>query len=237
MNIQIMILKTQKQFILLGFTLVLFLQNNYAQTLVEGSFQTINASGAYEDYTIPTGTEGLSLILYLRGADGGKRDYSVGTVKGGQGALATARFPIGYGANELNPGGTIRFIVGVRGNNNGDNNSFRGGGGGGGTGVLYTTNPASTLVSVSISSASSRWILLGVAGGGGGASWKSTGALTYCSDPGSPGNNSQAGTSAGNNSGGTNGAGGDYNGSTDIDGGAGGGYLSKGDDVANSDSD
>ncbi|MEZ6084406.1 MAG: hypothetical protein R3E58_10820 [Phycisphaerae bacterium] len=147
-----------------------------AADLVVGSEQSIPFTGAYEEFTIPATNPPTYLQLTVFGGDGG--DAYAGQnlecfARGGQGGTAEAIFRVGYGFNELEPGGTIRFIVGGEGtideNDNGGSHGGGGGspvatsGGGGGSGVIYRAPGNSS------NACGADWIVLVAAGGGGGA--------------------------------------------------------------------
>jgi len=165
-----------------------------AADLAVGTETTIGYSGAYEEYTIPSGiATPAELRLYLKGGDGGKRVVpGLCKYKGGRGAKVFARFTVGTGAGELRPGGTIRFIVGNKGDKNRSNNIV-GAGGGGGTAVLYANSASPGCSPTTSGTLSSSWALLAVAGGGGGSflnpsalsgSTKDNGGQTSTPDPG-----------------------------------------------------
>jgi hypothetical protein len=180
----------------------------------DGSSHTINYSGSYVDYLIPEDVTYAQIKLTARGADGGKRLYGICKAKGGGGATAEGTFVISCDGNDLQPGGTIRFIVGQSGTSytGGLNN---GGGGGGGTGILYKAP------------GSDDWVILAVGGGGGGAFLDgvcidSDGRVASSTTSGSDGK----GNSNGN--GGDNGEGGNESNST-ASGGGGGAFGDGGD--------
>ncbi|MEM9835620.1 MAG: hypothetical protein AAF828_03910, partial [Bacteroidota bacterium] len=163
-------------------------------------------SGTYE-FLIPANLDTLiypQIRITLYGADGGRVRYegnfSNTKIKGGGGAEIAATFDLGLQYPKLHPGGTLRFIVGERGQNgiagaNGDAS----GGGGGGTAVLYLA-PGET----------DNWTILLVAGGGSGASADSNGQFGGFSS--SEGFKAKTNTAAGGggpngeNAGGTDGA-------------------------------
>ena len=122
----------------------------------------VNANGSYQDFRIPTTTSYKYIYLEARGADAGKRAPDFYTRGGGEGANMGATFPIGIAANQLAPGGIIRFVIGKAGQSNGDGSIMVGTGGGGGTGILYLPPGKSP-------DAGGDWKTLVVAGGGGGA--------------------------------------------------------------------
>ncbi|MEZ4941062.1 MAG: hypothetical protein R3D58_09345 [Saprospiraceae bacterium] len=152
---------------------------------VDGATYRINQDGAnYIDYIIPQPGANPYLTITARGGDGGRvyarssilDNMFIAKAHGGQGATAVATFKIGSGANELNPGGTLRVIIGRAGDSDylyyyGFHNS--GAGGGGGTGVVYLPGGAD-------GNTPSNWKILLVAGAGGGAHMMGTG--------GTPGN-------------------------------------------------
>ncbi len=206
--------------------------NISAQTLNDnGSTHTINANGSSQefgsaqDYIIPSSTSYNSISFTLRGGDGGYAEAGTSggdpcKSNGGAGATTEAVFWIGNGANELHPGGTIRFIVGKHGEDKavgGSNNTT--GGGGGGTAVLYRA------------SASDDWTILAVAGGGGGAHQGNAFFSCIDSQLGQGGRSSESGGDGeGNNSGsgGTNGNGGTAGPVFENHGDGGGGAYSDG---------
>ncbi|MCP4122421.1 MAG: hypothetical protein GY751_11760, partial [Bacteroidetes bacterium] len=168
-----------------------------AQSNLNGNGNTfeISADGSYTDYIIPTtiSPEGTSipsnlglLEFYLVGGDGGRR--KVNTLfgncqkKGGGGAKVSVSFRVGTLHGELEPGGTIRFVPGKKGNSH-TGGGVNGAGGGGGSGILYkppvvSGNGSCTgnidgenkpVPSQDFADDGTCWILLAVAGGGGGA--------------------------------------------------------------------
>lgn len=207
----------------------------------DGDEHTITFSGSYEDFIIPADISTNLILFYLEGGDGGGRNSCNGMAKGGKGAEITVAFPIGDGDDELQPGGTIRFIAGGKGVNQ---NSAEGGGagGGGGTAILYLKPGAMLSEEVFLpeldleNSADNAWILLAVAGGGGGAYGEDQNDVIIndaCDEStakngtgGSTGTTGRGG--GGNNAGGTNGTGGESGDSSGFDGGGGGGYLGNG---------
>jgi hypothetical protein len=139
-----------------------------AQTLNgDGSTYTINSNGSEvylgsaQDYTIPSNPVYNTITFELLGGSGGSAVAGLFTCAsdGGKGATTIASFLIGNGTNELNPGGTIRFIVGKIGSDgySAEGSTAKAGSGGGGTAVLYRPDGMSD------------WVILAVAGGGGGA--------------------------------------------------------------------
>ncbi len=161
----------------------------------------IQQSGTYEDWVIPSFVGSYDHIEFtLKGGDGGRRRVpNLCRKKGGEGATVVARFRIGTGAGQLQPGGTIRFIVGEKGSNQ-TSNAVRGAGGGGGSGILYLAPSGSHTSSNDypardFSLASTSWVMLAVAGGGGGA-----GSSGICN--GSGGDGGQAGVDGSDGKGG-----------------------------------
>lgn len=194
-----------------------------AQSQMNDNTTSIAFSGNYVEYQIPSGTTARRIEFNLKGADGGEHNGC--NRKAGEGAVVRAVFPIGTGTNELRPGGYVRVVVGTRGESYGGFGDG-GAGGGGGTGIIYSANNTNTAASNNFSNQSTRWIVLAVAGGGGGVSAGKS--ITGCSggSNGKGGNTGTSGTSGGGgNSGGSNGNGGSW-GSNDA--GAGGGFLTNG---------
>lgn len=134
---------------------------------LQAQVNTADFRGNYEDVLIPNPAPAPYLILTAVGGDGGKiqRDR---TYKGGRGAMVRAIFYVGTGQGQLEPGGTLRFIVGGCGDSEHDmsNADQVGAGGGGGTGIAYRS-PAG------------KWTLLMVAAGGGGGTWSGLGNNFY----------------------------------------------------------
>ncbi len=128
-----------------------------------------------QDYPLPLGATGR-MTFTVKGGDGGRASvqqnapsgpYEVCGSAGGRGALITASFDIGSGQGELEPGGTLRFIVGAGGGTDVTMPLFlrvppAAGDGGGGSAVLYRPPGVA-------SNNCSDWRILVVAGGGGGA--------------------------------------------------------------------
>ncbi|MEL7123807.1 MAG: ricin-type beta-trefoil lectin domain protein [Bacteroidota bacterium] len=114
----------------------------------------------YEDMTIDKSTTAKYITLAAVGGDGGAIER-VKTYEGGRGALVLATFEIGPDNQQIQPGGTIRFMVGGKGDGyNADDANMRGAGGGGGTGIAYKGPDAND-----------KWKILIVAAGGSGATW------------------------------------------------------------------
>jgi hypothetical protein len=144
-----------------------------AQTLLDdsGSMEIINvdnccvgenyelSQGNAQDFTIPSDVTHNAISFTLRGGDGGFAKAGADCKRwGGDGATVQATFFIGSGADQLEPGGKIRFVVGKHGEDTDRGGTASGGGGGGGgTAVLY--QPVND----------NNWVILAVAGGGGGA--------------------------------------------------------------------
>ena len=201
---------------------------------------TIDFSGYVVDreILIPETTPATKVRFTLKGGDGGYAEvYDLNDpvyycfTDGAKGARVTADFEIGTGPGQLEPGGTLRFIVGGAGEDArswwwtfGDWGGYfqiggTAGGGGAGSAVLYLppgglpTGPCED------------WTILAVAGGGGGAH---QGVFGVCvnGDSGGAGKTDLSGN--GGDGGGTGGGAG----GTDGTGGyaspfgtAGGGYL------------
>ncbi|HNO77473.1 MAG TPA: hypothetical protein PKN33_05375 [Phycisphaerae bacterium] len=175
-----------------------------AADLVVGSQQSIPFSGTYEDFTIPTVNPPTYLRLTVFGGDGGGAETNADCFSdGGEGGTAEGTFRVGYGANELEPGGTIRFIVGEKGQT-----SLHNGSGGGGSGVIYRA-PGVTSNTCGVD-----WIVLVAAGAGGGGTQK----VTIVCGPGHTGGDAQTGECGGTGGGSEGGAGG-CNGQEGDDGG------------------
>jgi regulation of enolase protein 1 (concanavalin A-like superfamily) len=208
---RILILLTKQIFLALSLiTLIFSSQYSHAQTelVADGAIYEIGYSGSYVDYLIPSdlGEDTYEIKLNLLGGDGGGAKVSGSCrARGGDGAYVTATFEIGTGANQLKPGGTIRFIVG-QGGSTGNNSGGTAGDGGGGTGVIYTSNanPAglSNIPSTDLGDAASKWVILGVAGGGSGGLRNKV--LGICAEA-LHGQGGRSSTGGGNGSGGGNG--------------------------------
>ncbi|HOY07185.1 MAG TPA: HYR domain-containing protein [Saprospiraceae bacterium] len=193
---------------------------------MDGNVHRIEYSGNYIDYTIPANIgQYTDITLKIHGADGGRRKVTFAgatmcIASGGGGATVTLSFPLGTLATMLKPGGTLRFIVGGKGESV-TSNSILAAGGGGGSAVLYKApgaNITCSLPSTNLSDASTCWVMLGVAGAGGGA--YSSGVCG-----GSNGKNGSANTggSSSTHAGGQNGQGGNSN-LTDGAGAGGGAF-------------
>lgn len=141
-----------------------------AASLLVGSLSAqtvVPFEGGYRDVVLDANTTAKYIYLTAVGGDGGSIKR-VKTYRGGQGAMVSAAFKIGYEETQIQPGSTIRFIVGGAGasySGMADAN-MRGMGGGGGTGIAYKGPEAGD-----------AWKLLLVAGGGCGAGW--TGFTRY----------------------------------------------------------
>ncbi len=117
----------------------------------DGSWHTINYTGNYEDFTIPT-TNYTHIEFEIIGADGGNaRGTACDRIAGGNGAIINATWNIGNGIGEISEGETLRFYVGQAGAGSGTNGA---GGGGGGSAIVVLGGDNS---------------ILSVAGGGGGS--------------------------------------------------------------------
>lgn len=209
---------------LTAFALFTLCQTGFTQSELNcnGETHTIEFSGTYQDFTIPEDLSIEELTFRLKGGDGGFAQLGSCKAGGGIGAIATAVFPVGEGNDDLQPGGTIRFIVG-RAGEKGTGGSVIGtgftyGGGGGGSGILYQAP------------GSNNWTILAVAGGGGGAYQGRIVGLCVDQDPGQGGRattNGGDGTNGLNpGDGGINGTGGD--GSLEFAGGGGGAFSAGG---------
>ena len=192
---------------------LLFFSNSnpiFSQTILtaDETFHRVDANGSYKDFLIPSDLSGTYKISFrLLGGDGGgaKTPGYECEAYGGDGAFVTFSFNIGTGANDLAPGGTLRFIPGLGGRVlTGILSSS--GSGGGGSGLLYTTasSPSGNTASTNMDDASSKWVILGVAGGGGGAYRTEFGACFGAAH----GQGGRASTNGGDDNGGTNGNGG-----------------------------
>ncbi|MCB9295771.1 MAG: T9SS type A sorting domain-containing protein [Lewinellaceae bacterium] len=193
-----------------------------AQTLNnDGNTHTISANGSSQhqgsaqDYIIPSNPGHNTLSFTLRGGDGGYAKAGDDCQSnGGEGATTVAEFWVGNGANDLAPGGTIRFLVGKYGSRGLVGGSIATtGAGGGGTAVLY--RPTSN----------DPWEILAVAGGGGGAYQGNVFGGCVDSQQGQGGRSTEGGGNgegANSGSGGTNGNGGGGGGGSEGGGGGGG---------------
>lgn len=141
------------------------------QTLPYAGHQT-------QDYTIPIQNPPDAYRLTVKGGDGGYAEIGVNCSgePGGRGAVVEGTFSVGTGTSELAPGGTLRFVIGEKGESeirSGIAGTHASAGGGGGSAVLYQA-PVST-----------TWQLLLVAGAGGGGTDSAT--LGFCNEDGEPG--------------------------------------------------
>lgn len=192
----------------------------------------ISYSGAHLDLAIPTNPTPYNVLNFvLNGGDGGDRyvNYELTSyrAKGGKGATTYCSFQIGTGS-ALEPGGTLRFIVGEKGQ--GTNGiGTEGCGGGGGTGLLYLAPGLDA-------TDEDDWVILAVAGGGGGAYANGVGGTK----DGKGGNDGPDGTNGHNSSsvvdsehglGGEDGEGGLASDSGEAGGAGGGGYQGNGQDI------
>lgn len=136
----------------------------------------IGYSGSFQDYPIPEGTPSGTMTFTCKGGDGGDAilleytytgSFEYCRTNGGKGAEVSGTFTVGPGAQALNPGGTLRLIVGCQGGSGSSHRSFGFGsdvsGGGGGTAVLYRPPGSGS------GALCTDWIPLVVAGGGGGS--------------------------------------------------------------------
>ncbi len=129
------------------------------QLVTDGSVQTFfHDANSPDDFTVPMNAPKY-LTISIVGADGGNGKTGDCESEGGRGATATFTVEVGNQINQINPGGTLRFILGEKGENTslGGSNSAPGGGGGG-SAVLYS-QPAPVPV----------WQVIAAVGGGGGA--------------------------------------------------------------------
>ncbi|MEL7122523.1 MAG: hypothetical protein AAFO07_23965, partial [Bacteroidota bacterium] len=108
-----------------------------------------------QEFKLPSNLQAGRIYLEATGADGGrKRNGSLNSANGGQGAIMGAWFEIGDDPGKIPPGAEILFIIGQRGGS--INNAWaEGAAGGGGTGILFKRSD-------------NKWQLLVVAGGGAG---------------------------------------------------------------------
>jgi hypothetical protein len=195
----------------------------------------------YRDFVIPSDFDPASgynqINFSLRGGDGGRRRIPlICTEPGGRGARVTASFAIGTDDYELEPGGTIRLIVGQQGGSK-KSNGLSGAGGGGGTAILYKSpsyvggddcvaswssmqHGSGSGEQANISWDTDCWIILAVAGGGGGAYAPGGCAEASSGKSGNAGENGTDGKGLSGGNGGTDGG----QGGSDAFGGAGGGY-------------
>lgn len=176
----------------------------------------------FHDYLVPTGIRRIN--FQIAGARGDSYVFlPVSCVRffGGRGALISASFLVGNyscptGSFVLQPGGTIRFIVGRRGRWTG-NTTFLLSAGGGGSAVLYRAP------------GSQSWEILMVAGGGGGAGgFYNQVCGGFGGRDAELGPNGSGGNGPNGGAGGTNGGGGAAGGIVAGDGGGGGGAFSGG---------
>lgn len=199
-----------------------------AADLVVGSEQSIAFSGTYEDFTIPTNNPPTYLRLTVYGADGG--DAAVGYhdhcfSDGGPGGKAQGVFRVGNGVHELEPGGTIRFIIGeegTKGDYTDENTGTAAGGGGGGSGVIYRAP------GVTGNSCDGDWVVLVAAGAGGGAYQKKNGLSCSSGKNGGSAQTATCGRDGGGpqgGAGGCNGEAGDNGDNVDNRGGGGAGVF------------
>lgn len=219
--------------------LILIFGSPFAQNLdVSGNWATVNvdncctgqytelSGGQKQDFTIPTTVSHNAVYFALRGGDGGHgKAGSNCKSEGGDGATVNVTFFVGDNANQLKPGGKIRFIVGKHGKDRDRGPStYADGGGGGGTAVLYQPTP------------SDNWIILAVAGGGGGAYQGNVLGGCIDSETGQGGRASESGghgAGTGSGAGGSNGTGGGGGDPGQEQGtGGGGGAFSDGGDGA-----
>ncbi|GJM30868.1 MAG: hypothetical protein DHS20C17_35030 [Cyclobacteriaceae bacterium] len=188
----------------------------------DGETQLVEFSASFQDFTIPNDPDLEEITFRVKGGDGGFAQLGSCKAGGGEGAVATAIFSIGTEAGHLQPGATLRFIVGGAGEK-GTGGSVLGtgftyGGGGGGSAILYQEV------------GSLEWTILAAAGGGGGAYQGRIVGLCVDEDPGQGGRATQNGGDGTNGlnpgDGGINGQGG--GGSLEFAGGGGGAFSAGG---------
>ncbi len=125
-----------------------------SNTQAQCSPDTINYSGSFDIWTVPTGVTDITIEAH--GAAGGYKSGSGGG-NGGRGAVITGDFSV-------TPGDTIKLLVGQRGNGSstccGDNGNQSAAGGGGGT-FIWVEGTSDTTLMIA-------------AGGGGGAGKQET---------------------------------------------------------------
>lgn len=219
-----------------------------AENLNCQSFLPTFFSGVPRDFTIPTNNPPASITFTIRGGDGGSATVERCTTvscrlcvaEGGKSAQVTATFAIGTGIDELQPGGTLRFVVGDAGDS-GFGTTFtsigtQAGGGGGGSAVLYLP-PGANDQNCTIGG----WKVLAVAGGGGGA-YQGVAPIAGCVGQ-RDGQDARLGESGGDGGGGLGGAAGQNgNGGAcgdsviGIHAGGGGGAFTDGDSGCNDNS-
>ena len=145
--------------------------------IANGEIHELGYTGNMQDFVIPSTFKKGTLFLVAFGADGGNAivetltNHAFGI--GGSGASIASGYIVGTGADQIDPGSTIRFIVGQKGAStcnygpeksaniscSGNGGAFAGAGGGGGTGI-YLIEPGKEPV-----------ILLGAGAGGGGQAY------------------------------------------------------------------
>lgn len=188
--------------------------------LIDGGKHFAGGYGSYNDYTIPaSGTlNHKTLKLTAVGGRGGSATVNVDDAascdaSGGNAARVEGTVTIGDAPGQLAPGGTLRFIVGERGESDTRDTIFfinigaAYGGGGGASAVLYRP-PGAT--GETCTGDGTDWQPLLVAGGGGGAhvgfyfvcvdqydgldASLTTSGKAGCGNSGSGGSNGQGGT-------------------------------------------
>jgi len=212
--------------IIRAFVMLLLLaiaNNGLAQVNLPGNLN-LGPSTTIRDYIIPGNIKQLKLeIAGGRGESEVFLGFTCYRYFGGRGALISAGFYVGDYTCPTNnfvlkPGGTLRFIVGVR----GDKNLVAvitniQGAGGGGSAVLYKAP------------GTSNWVILMVAGGGGGAGgFHNNGCGGNNGKDAELGPNGSIGAGLNPGAGGTNGNGGAAGGLIAGDAGGGGGAFSNG---------
>jgi hypothetical protein len=134
-----------------------------------GFDNVVYAGDQVQDYLIPNIAD-VTVFFTVQGADGGRAvldavfDGNDQDWPGGEGAQAVIGVRIGNDPGQIAPGGTIRFIVGKKGDDVFEDTSFgadvAAAGGGGGSAVLYLPPNGSW---------ANDGVILAAAGGGGGA--------------------------------------------------------------------
>ena len=167
---------------LTALALALLAQGAAARQDLSCGFQDVPFAGPFfQEFDIPD-YPGSVIQISVEGADGGdaKNDGECAH-DGGDGATVWGLFRIGTGVGELQPGGTLRFIIGQAGTTVDFDGSIASGGGGGGSALIYRPPGGDWLADGK---------LLLAAGGGGGAtshfkpgnSFESGSCRASCSD-------------------------------------------------------
>ncbi len=132
------------------------------ELVCDGAPHTVEFSGTFQDFIVPSDPSVGQIQVTLKGGDGGfARLGNLCKSDGGEGATVFLVLEIGDGDGKIPYGSTLRFVVGRAGEKGTGEavlgTGFTYGGGGGGTGFLYKAPDSDT------------WLTLAVAGGGGGA--------------------------------------------------------------------